>query len=70
MKNRITIDKERCKGCSLCIPVCPKNVIGLSEDFNAKGWRYACVEKESDCTACKQCYMMCPDVAIRIWKED
>jgi len=36
----ILIDEDRCKGCGLCVPVCPASILRLVEDrFNAKGYR-------------------------------
>ncbi len=65
----IEIDGELCKGCSLCIPECPKNVIEIGKKFNAKGWQYAEPVRNSDCIGCKKCAVACPDVAIKVWKE-
>jgi 2-oxoglutarate ferredoxin oxidoreductase subunit delta len=68
MKGLITIDRERCKGCSLCIEFCPKETIALSDSLNAKG--YFTVEfKDNDrCTGCAICAVMCPEVAIEVFK--
>lgn len=66
----IEIDSEICKGCSLCIPDCPKNVIGTGDSFNAKGWHYAVPLRNEDCIGCKICAALCPDSAIKVWKED
>lgn len=68
MKFWIEIDKDLCKGCSVCIPECPKNVIELGSQFNKKGWRYAVPERNDSCIGCKKCAMVCPDVAIRVLK--
>ena len=38
MKGSIQIDRERCKGCALCIEFCPKDCICLSEELNLKGY--------------------------------
>ena len=38
VKGRITIDKELCKGCGLCITVCPKKQIEISDSLNKKGY--------------------------------
>ncbi len=47
--------------------VMPKMTV-VSENINAKGYNYAeCIEQEK-CTACKMCYITCPDVAITIEK--
>jgi len=33
---KIVIDEERCKGCELCIPACPKHIIVMSEKYNKR----------------------------------
>ncbi len=76
MKGRIEIDKERCKGCGLCITVCPKHNISISEEINAKGY-YPASFQDSDvegseqiqCTGCSMCAITCPDVAIEVYRE-
>lgn len=72
MKYRIEIDCEKCKGCRLCIPECPKNLLKAAEKFNKKGWQYIEYDNRSAeaCIGCKKCATVCPDVAIRIVKED
>ena len=60
------IDKERCKGCGLCIEVCPKNVLDISDDVNIKGYFPVFQARPEDCIYCGRCYTMCPDVAISI----
>lgn len=62
----VEIDQERCKGCGLCIDACPKNVLGFSEGFNAKGYHPAEVKNLNDCIGCGFCYQMCPDVCIEV----
>ncbi|MBU4037944.1 MAG: 4Fe-4S binding protein, partial [Proteobacteria bacterium] len=32
------IDLDKCKGCGLCVDVCPKNVLEISTDVNEKGY--------------------------------
>jgi 2-oxoglutarate ferredoxin oxidoreductase subunit delta len=60
------IDRERCKGCGLCVAVCPKNVLELMKDLNAKGYFPAYQARPEDCIHCAICCVMCPDVAISI----
>ncbi len=60
------IDKEKCKGCGLCINVCPKNILKMSDDFNKQGVAYATCIDEDACIACKFCAQMCPDMVIKI----
>jgi len=76
VKGRIEIDKERCKGCHLCIAVCPKKQIDISEELNSKGYYPAHFQEEnlpdrekSKCTGCALCAVMCPDVAIEVYRE-
>ncbi len=62
------IDRNRCKGCGLCIDACPKNILDYSEDTNANGVRYStCIDEEA-CIACSMCATMCPDTCIQIYK--
>ncbi len=60
------IDKERCKGCGLCITVCPKKVLEISDQVNIKGYFPAYQAQAENCICCSVCCMMCPDVAITI----
>lgn len=65
----IEIDSELCKGCELCIPVCPKNVIELTKNMNSRGLQYAKPVRNEDCIGCRQCVEVCPDVAIKIFRN-
>lgn len=75
MKGRIEIDKERCKGCGLCIIVCPKKNIEISDKLNLKGYYPARSkeetrkESERECTGCAICAIQCPDIAIEVYRE-
>lgn len=60
------IENERCKGCGLCVTVCPKKVLELSEQVNTKGYFPAYQARPDDCIHCALCCTMCPDVAINI----
>ena len=41
MAMHLTFRKERCKGCGLCITVCPKQILALEDGTNIKGYRPA-----------------------------
>lgn len=76
MKGRIEIDRERCKGCALCINVCPKKQIEVSDRLNTKGYYPARFKQEDvrdeqllECTGCALCAVTCPDVAIEVYRE-
>ncbi len=67
----ILIDQEKCKACHICVSVCPREVIGISARINKAGYIYAEViaEKAQECTGCKSCAIMCPDVAISVYRS-
>ncbi len=66
MSYNYCIDKDRCKGCGLCVAVCPKNVLDVSDKVNTKGYFPAFQARPEDCVFCATCCVMCPDAAITI----
>jgi 2-oxoglutarate ferredoxin oxidoreductase subunit delta len=62
----IKINRKRCKGCQLCIVVCPKKNIKCDTVLNESGVLPAVVIAGEDCTGCGFCYLMCPDACIEI----
>jgi len=73
-RGKIIIDGERCKGCYLCISVCPNEVISISGSLNQQG--YYPVELKGNgnsdgkgCIACALCATICPDIAIEVYRE-
>ena len=60
------IDTEHCKGCGLCVSVCPKDVLEISEQVSPKGYFPAYQARPEDCIFCATCCRICPDVAITI----
>jgi 2-oxoglutarate ferredoxin oxidoreductase subunit delta len=67
-KGRPEIDPDRCKGCGLCVAVCPEKILRLAEAFNRQGQHYSECFAEERCTACTSCAVICPDSAIRVWR--
>jgi len=67
---RIVVDENYCKGCALCVSVCPRKLIAMDHDaLTAKGYHPAKLTDASQCNACATCALMCPDVAITVLKE-
>lgn len=66
---KITILEDICKGCGLCVSVCPKKVIELAKDrLNAKGYNPAAALRMEDCIGCAMCGIICPDSVITVEK--
>lgn len=81
---RISIDKDKCKGCLLCISFCPKHLISVDRDFNKRGIQPAKVSRQPqkieggippeggkdipECLGCSLCAIICPDCCIEVYK--
>lgn len=57
---RHTINREWCKGCGICVAVCPKQVLDLDDKDKAVAVR------KDDCIACQLCEEICPELAITV----
>ena len=69
-RGRVTIDEGFCKGCGLCVAVCPAHVLELDmARITPKGYHPAACVDEAACTGCGTCALMCPDVAITVERE-
>jgi len=66
---RIVINQSRCKGCGLCVDVCPRNLISVAKRMDEKGVYPASSSRPELCTGCRLCVTVCPDCAITIFKE-
>ena len=64
-----TVDQDRgkcevvpdlCKGCGLCISMCPDGVLLRDETLNRRGYRPA-IYQGHGCTGCGICFHACPE---------
>jgi 2-oxoglutarate ferredoxin oxidoreductase subunit delta len=66
MNFRIDIDRERCKGCVLCVSECSQAVLRIAKDLNTHGFHFAEVVAGEECTGCRRCVDICPEVAVGV----
>ncbi|HYE68002.1 MAG TPA: 4Fe-4S binding protein [Anaerovoracaceae bacterium] len=67
-KGKIVIKSDKCKGCELCISVCPKKILEIDPvHVNKKGYHPISVVNEEECIACASCAVMCPDGIINVY---
>ncbi len=63
---RILINTNYCKGCGICVEICPVKVFKLSEEVNEKGYHIANPINHDKCIKCHLCELYCPDQAIYV----
>jgi len=68
IRGAIVIDIEKCKGCGVCVPACPNDVIALGKEVNRKGYYYSGMVKPEECVGCANCAIVCPDGVISVYK--
>ncbi|GHS86620.1 4Fe-4S ferredoxin [Synergistales bacterium] len=59
-KFKIDVNGAWCKGCGLCVGICPKSVLEISARMKSEAAR------GGDCIGCRQCENICPDLAITV----
>lgn len=65
----IKVNEDKCKGCGLCVTVCPRKILALeTERLNKKGYGPMYCVDLSQCIGCAMCATICPDVAIVVEK--
>ncbi len=65
----ICIDDQVCKGCFLCLEVCPNKVLGKGEKRSRGGYPMPQVMDLGKCLGCFLCEWTCPDLALTVVKE-
>ncbi|MHA1768767.1 MAG: 4Fe-4S dicluster domain-containing protein [Candidatus Thorarchaeota archaeon] len=62
----IVVDKRLCKGCQICISVCPHGVLKKADDVDNRGFFLPVIADLDACRVCHLCEMECPDFAISV----
>jgi len=65
----VQINKDACKGCGICIAMCPVKILEFSDDLNKRGVHFPEVTDEAKCTRCENCMIYCPDFAMVVIKD-
>ena len=66
---KLTFKTDLCKGCGLCVSVCPKQCLAIDTDaINKKGYSPAVMKDAEKCIGCAFCATMCPDCIITVEK--
>jgi len=60
----LAIRREWCKGCGICVALCPKQVLELDAEGKSTPVRL------EDCICCRMCELRCPDLAITVVIEE
>ncbi|WP_040204343.1 4Fe-4S binding protein [Neobacillus jeddahensis] len=68
MEKKVVFNEKICKSCSLCVQVCPTNVIFLADYLNGSGYRPATVVNQENCISCAKCAHVCPDSVISVYR--
>jgi 2-oxoglutarate ferredoxin oxidoreductase subunit delta len=66
---RITIDAEYCKGCNLCVHVCPRGALSKGVETRSKKGYLMPVGDPEKCVLCRMCEAICPDFSISVSEE-
>jgi 2-oxoglutarate ferredoxin oxidoreductase subunit delta len=69
MAGKIKIDRERCKGCGLCVAVCDRGGVVISRRSNKNGF-FPAEAFDSECTGCAKCALICPEAVIEVYREE
>jgi 2-oxoglutarate ferredoxin oxidoreductase subunit delta len=63
----LLIASEHCKGCGLCVAVCPPGVLALDLDtVNGLGHHPIRLLDAARCTSCAFCARVCPDAVFTV----
>ena len=65
---KVVINREKCKGCFLCVNFCPKGLLKKSVKLNQRGLNFVEFDLTGECIGCAQCAIICPDGCIQVHK--
>lgn len=69
-KNILTVVSVYCKGCGLCVDICPTGTLQLEDNHESKFGTSVRVDAPDYCIGCGMCELRCPDFAIFVNYDD
>ncbi len=60
--NKLEFTPQWCKGCDICVRMCPEHCLELNAE------QVVIIPRPNDCTGCRICEWLCPDYAIKLHK--
>jgi len=57
-QKQLTLKREWCKGCGICVAFCPTKVLIMDTDYKCT------IDNIDACIKCGLCELRCPDYAI------
>jgi len=65
-KTKVIIYSEYCKGCGICIDLCPMKILDKSKKMTLDGYYPPVLVEPEKCTGCRVCEIVCPDIAVDV----
>ncbi len=66
---KVKVHSDRCKGCYICVQVCPVRVIAVDKSkINKHGVHPVHIVDQQKCTSCTLCGVVCPDLVFEIYR--
>ncbi|HCJ09718.1 MAG TPA: ferredoxin [Clostridiales bacterium] len=59
----VSIRREWCKACGICIEFCPKKVFDADEEG------HPIIARPEECSSCQICEQLCPDFAVSVRRK-
>ncbi len=64
----LEIREDHCKGCGLCVDVCPKHCLALDTTVvDRLGYHPVRLTDAAACTSCALCARVCPDAVFTVY---
>jgi len=67
-KFNVVVNDDWCKGCVICVDVCPTKVLDMKEMLSKWEGSIAEVVEVDKCIGCMLCELSCPDFAIEVFE--